>query len=48
MFTLTAVATAIAGALNYPQAGIINPGEMAPLASIDLALWVAIGRRGRL
>ncbi|WP_176556105.1 ABC transporter permease subunit [Rubellimicrobium rubrum] len=48
VFTLTAVVAAIAGALYYPQAGIINPGEVAPLASIYLAVWVAIGGRGRL
>ncbi|MBK5945106.1 urea ABC transporter permease subunit UrtC [Rhodobacter veldkampii DSM 11550] len=48
VFTLTAVITAIAGALYYPQAGIINPAEMAPIASIYLAVWVAIGGRGRL
>ena len=47
-FTLTAVVTGIAGALYYPQAGIINPGEIAPIASIYLAVWVAIGGRGRL
>ena len=38
----------IAGALYYPQAGIINPAEMAPIASIYLAVWVAIGGRSRL
>lgn len=48
IFTLTAVISAIAGALYYPQAGIINPGEIAPIASIYLAVWVAIGGRGRL
>jgi urea transport system permease protein len=48
IFTLTAVITAIAGALYYPQAGIINPAELAPIASIYLAVWVAIGGRGRL
>ncbi|WP_380054495.1 urea ABC transporter permease subunit UrtC [Falsihalocynthiibacter sp. SS001] len=48
VFTLTAVIAAIAGALYYPQAGIINPGEIAPIASIYLAVWVAIGGRGRL
>lgn len=47
-FTLTAVVSAIAGALYYPQAGIINPAEIAPIASIYLAVWVAIGGRGRL
>jgi urea transport system permease protein len=48
VFTLTAIVSAIAGALYYPQAGIINPGEVAPIASIYLAVWVAIGGRGRL
>ncbi len=48
IFTLTAMICAIAGALYYPQAGIINPAELAPIASIYLAVWVAIGGRGRL
>ena len=48
LFTLTACIAAIAGALYYPQAGIINPAEIAPIASIYLAVWVAIGGRGRL
>jgi urea transport system permease protein len=48
IFTLTAIIAAIAGALYYPQAGIINPAEIAPIASIYLAVWVAIGGRGRL
>ena len=48
VFTVTAVIAAIAGVLYYPQAGIINPAEIAPIASIYLAVWVAIGGRGRL
>ena len=48
IFVLTAVIAAIAGALYYPQAGIINPAEMMPIASVYLAVWVAIGGRGRL
>ena len=48
LFALTAVIAALAGALYYPQAGIINPAELAPMASIYLAVWVAIGGRGRL
>ncbi|EBA04542.1 ABC branched chain amino acid transporter, inner membrane subunit [Rhodobacterales bacterium HTCC2150] len=48
IFTLTAIIAAVAGALYYPQAGIINPAEIAPIASIYLAVWVAIGGRGRL
>ena len=43
-----AAISGIAGALYYPQAGIINPAELAPIASIYLAVWVAIGGRGRL
>ena len=48
IFVLTACIAALAGALYYPQAGIINPAELAPVASIYLAVWVAIGGRGRL
>ena len=48
VFVLTAVISALAGALYYPQAGIINPAEIAPIASIYLAVWVAIGGRGNL
>ncbi|MEM6635194.1 MAG: urea ABC transporter permease subunit UrtC [Pseudomonadota bacterium] len=48
IFTVSAVIAAIAGALYYPQAGIVNPAEIAPIASIYLAVWVAIGGRGRL
>ena len=48
IMVLTAVMAAVAGALYYPQAGIINPTELAPIASIYLAVWVAIGGRGRI
>jgi len=48
VFTATAIVSGIAGALYYPQAGIINPAEIAPITSIYLAVWVAIGGRGRL
>ena len=48
IFTVTALIAALAGVLYYPQAGIINPTELAPIASIYLAVWVAIGGRGRL
>lgn len=48
VFVLTAIMAAIAGAIYYPQAGIINPAEIAPIASIYLAVWVAIGGRGRI
>jgi len=48
VFVLTAIIAGIGGALYYPQAGIINPAEIAPIASIYLAVWVAIGGRGRI
>ena len=48
VFTGTAMVAGVAGALYYPQAGIVNPAEVAPIASIYLAVWVAIGGRGRL
>ena len=48
VFVTTAIIASIAGALYYPQAGIVNPAEMAPIASIYLAVWVAIGGRGLL
>lgn len=48
IFTFTAIIAGLAGALYYPQAGIVNPAEIAPIASIYLAVWVAIGGRGRL
>lgn len=48
VFTIAATMTALAGALYYPQVGIINPAEMMPIASIYLAVWMAIGGRGRL
>ena len=48
IFTLSAVLCGIAGALYVPQVGIINPGEMSPANSIEIAVWVAVGGRGTL
>ena len=48
LFTLSAILAGIAGALYVPQAGIINPREMAPLGSIEIVIWVALGGRGTL
>lgn len=48
LFTLSAMLAGIAGALYVPQAGIINPREMAPLGSIEIVIWVALGGRGTL
>jgi len=48
IFVITAIVCAVAGSLYYPQAGIVNPTELAPIASIYLAVWVAIGGRGNI
>lgn len=48
LFVYSAVVAGIAGALYVPQVGIINPGEFAPLKSIELVVWVAVGGRGTL
>ncbi|MEJ8794946.1 urea ABC transporter permease subunit UrtC [Trinickia caryophylli] len=48
VWTLSAVLCAIAGALYVPQVGIVNPGEMSPGNSIEMAIWVAVGGRGTL
>jgi urea transport system permease protein len=48
IWTLSAVICGIAGALYVPQVGIINPGEMSPANSIEIAIWVAVGGRGTL
>jgi urea transport system permease protein len=47
-WTLSAVMCGIAGALYVPQVGIINPGEMSPANSIEIAIWTAVGGRGTL
>jgi len=48
IFTASAVLCGIAGALYVPQVGIINPSEMSPANSIEMAIWVAVGGRGTL
>src|SRR5437762_13305747 len=48
VWTLSAVICGIAGALYVPQVGIINPSEMSPANSIEIAIWTAVGGRGRL
>ena len=48
VWTLSAVLCGIAGALYVPQVGIINPSEMSPANSIEIAIWVAVGGRGSL
>ena len=48
VWTLSAVMCGIAGALYVPQVGIINPSEMSPANSIEIAIWTAVGGRGTL
>lgn len=48
IWTLSAVMCGIAGALYVPQVGIINPSEMSPAASIEMAIWTAVGGRASL
>ncbi len=48
IFTFSAVLAGVAGALYVPQVGIINPGEFAPINSIEVVIWVAVGGRGTL
>ena len=48
IWVISAVMCAVAGALYVPQVGIINPGEMSPAASIEIAIWAAVGGRGTL
>ncbi|MFG6490257.1 urea ABC transporter permease subunit UrtC [Roseateles sp. BYS78W] len=47
-YVISAVMCALAGMLYVPQVGIINPGEMSPAASIEMAIWAAVGGRGTL
>jgi len=48
VWTLSAILCGIAGALYVPQVGIINPSEMSPANSIEIAIWVAVGGRATL
>ena len=48
VWTLSAALCGVAGALYVPQVGIINPSEMSPASSIEIAIWVAVGGRGTL
>jgi urea transport system permease protein len=48
IWVISAGMCGIAGALYVPQVGIINPGEMSPAASIEMAIWAAVGGRGTL
>jgi urea transport system permease protein len=48
VFVLSAIMAGVAGALYVPQVGIINPSEFAPINSIEVVIWVAVGGRGTL
>jgi urea transport system permease protein len=48
VWTFSAMLCGIAGALYVPQVGIINPSEMQPSTSIEMAIWVAVGGRASL
>jgi urea transport system permease protein len=48
IWTVAAVMSGVAGALYVPQVGIINPSEMSPANSIEIAIWAAVGGRGTL
>jgi urea transport system permease protein len=48
IWVISAVMCAVAGALYVPQVGIINPGEMSPANSIEIAVWAAVGGRATL
>ena len=48
IWVISAVMCAVAGALYVPQVGIINPSEMSPAQSIEIAIWAAVGGRATL
>jgi urea transport system permease protein len=48
VWTASAMLCGLAGALYVPQVGIINPSELAPANSIEIAIWVAVGGRASL
>ncbi|MDR6538979.1 urea ABC transporter permease subunit UrtC [Variovorax soli] len=48
IWVLSATMCGVAGALYVPQVGIINPGEMSPANSIEIAVWAAVGGRATL
>mgnify|MGYP000473424663 CR=1 FL=1 len=48
IWVISAIMCGVAGALYVPQVGIINPGEMSPAQSIEIAVWTAVGGRASL
>ncbi|MBT0568978.1 urea ABC transporter permease subunit UrtC [Curvibacter sp. CHRR-16] len=48
IWVISAMMCGVAGALYVPQVGIINPSEMSPANSIEMAVWAAVGGRASL
>ena len=48
IWVISAMMCGVAGALYVPQVGIINPSEMSPASSIEIAIWAAVGGRATL
>ncbi len=48
IWTVSAMMCGVAGALYVTQVGIINPSEMSPANSIEIAIWAAVGGRATL
>ncbi len=48
VFVISAGLAGLAGALYVPQVGIITPGQIGVLPSIEMVIWVAVGGRGTL
>ena len=44
VFVVSAVLAGVAGALYVPQVGIITPAKIGVLPSIEMIIWVAVGR----
>lgn len=47
-FMVAAALAGLGGMLYAPQMGIINPGDMSVVASIEMIVWVAVGGRSTL
>jgi urea transport system permease protein len=47
-FAVAAALAGLAGALYVPQVGIITPGQIGVLPSLEVVVWVAAGGRGTL
>ncbi len=48
VFVVSAGLAGLAGLLYVPQVGIITPGQIGVLPSLEMVIWVAVGGRGTL